>query len=142
MLREEIRALRHATPRQLRNFGLSVGGVFCLLAVFFFIPKWQKHWFWWLLIPGVPLVALGLVAPRALKWANVVWMTAAMTLGAMISAVVLTLLFYLVVMPIGMAARLAGKDFLSRKLNVTGASYWILREATKRKRKSQHERQF
>jgi hypothetical protein len=65
-----------------------------------------------------------------------------MVFGAIISTILLTLLFYLVVTPIGLVARLAGKDFLSRKLEVSSASYWILRDATKLKRKSQHERQF
>lgn len=142
MLREDIKALQKATPRDLRKFGLVVGGVFCALALLFFLPKWHKSWFWWLLVPGVPLVVLGAVAPRSLKWVNVGWMTLAMVLGALVSTILLTLLFYFVVMPTGLVARLAGKDFLSRKLDPKAASYWILRDASKPKEKHEHEQQF
>ena len=142
MLRDDIKALQNATPRQLRSFGLVVGGVFCALALFFWIPKWHKDWFWWLLVPGVPLVLLGLVAPRALKWANVAWMTLAMILGAIVSTILLTLLFYFVVAPIGLVARLAGRDFLSRKLDPNAPSYWLLRDVSKPKEKHEHEQQF
>lgn len=142
MLREDIKGLQKATPRDLRKFGLMVGGVFVLLALFFLIPKWRKDWFWWFLVPGVPLVLLGAVFPRALKWVYVAWMTLAMILGAIVSTILLTLLFYLMVAPIGLVARLAGKDFLSRKLQPQAASYWLVRDTSTRKQKHEHEQQF
>jgi len=142
MFREEIEALTKATPRDLRKFGFVVGSVFCALALFFAVPKWHKDWYWWLLVPGVPLVVLGAIFPRALKWVYVGWMTLAMALGAVVSTILLTLLFFLVVTPMGLIARLVGKDFLSRKLEPGAASYWILREASKPKQKHEHERQF
>jgi hypothetical protein len=142
MLREEIKQLQAATPRDLRKFGLMVGGVFLLLALWFFIPKWHKSWYWWFLVPGVPLVIFGAAFPKALKWAYVGWMTLAMALGAIVSTVLLTLLFYAAVTPIGLIARMAGKDFLSRKLDSAMPSYWILRDASKPKQKHEHEQQF
>ena len=96
----------------------------------------------WLLWPGVPLVVLGAVLPRSLKWVYVAWMTLAMVLGAIVSTILLVLLFYLVVTPIGLIARLAGKDFLSRKLDSKASSYWILRDIAQPKAKHEHERQF
>ena len=140
MLREDIKELRSATARDLRKFGLTVGGVFCLLGLLFL---WRhKWWYPWMLWPGVPLMALGTILPRSLKWIYVGWMTLAMLIGAVVSTILLTLLFYLVVTPIGLVARLAGKDFLSQKLEPSSASYWILRDVSKPKQKHEHERQF
>jgi hypothetical protein len=141
MLREDIQALRRASVRDLRRFGLTVGGVFILLSFILFLPKWHRPWYGWLLVPGVPLVILGGVYPRVLKWLYVGWMTVAMLLGAIASTILLTVLFYLVVTPIGLVARLAGKDFLSQKPS-SEASYWILRDASKPKQKHEHEQQF
>lgn len=140
MLREDIQGLLKATPRDLRKFGLTVGGVFCALGLLFL---WRhKWWYPWMLGPGVPLVVLGAMGPRILKWVYVGWMTLAMLMGAVVSTVLLTALFVIVVTPMGLLARLAGKDFLSQKLQPTAASYWILREASKAKEKHEHEQQF
>jgi len=140
MLREDIKGLQKATPRDLRKFGLMVGGVFLGLGLLFYFR--HKPWWPWFIGPGAPLVLLGAVFPRSLKWIYVAWMTLAMVLGAIVSTILLTLLFYLVVTPIGLVARLAGKDFLSRKLEPPAASYWILRDASKPKQKHEHEQQF
>ncbi len=142
MLREDIKGLQKATPRDLRKFGLMVGGVFCALALLFWIPKWHKPWFWWLLVPGGPLVVLGAILPRSLKWIYVGWMTLAMILGAIVSTILLTLLFVLMVTPLGLLARLVGKDFLSQKLEPQAASYWLRRDISKPKAKHEHEQQF
>jgi len=142
MLRDEILALQKATPQDLRKFGLVVGGVFCAVAGLFLLPKWHKAWYWWPLLPGVPLVVLGAVAPRTLKWVNMGWMTLAMVLGAIVSSILLTLMFYCVLTPLGFLARFMGKDFLSLKLSPDATSYWILRDPSKRKRPGRHEQQF
>jgi hypothetical protein len=142
MLREDIKGLLKATPRDLRKFGLAVGVVFVLLAPGLFYLGARKPWAWYFLVPGLPLILLGMVFPRSLKWVYVGWMTLAMILGAIVSTILLTLLFYFVVTPIGLVSRLAGKDFLSRKLDPKAASYWILRDASKPKEKHEHERQF
>ena len=65
-----------------------------------------------------------------------------MILGAIVSTILLTVLFYLVVTPIGLLAQVTGKDFLSRKLEPGAASYWILRDVSKPKQKHEHEQQF
>jgi hypothetical protein len=142
MLREDIKGLQVASPTDLRKFGLMVGGVFLLLALIFWIPKWHKAWYWWFIVPGAPLVVLGAILPRALKWIYVGWMTLAMLLGAVVSTILLTLLYFLMVTPLGLVARLAGKDFLSQKLEPHAASYWLRRDISKPKAKHEHEQQF
>ncbi len=142
MLREDIKALKQATPRDLRKFGVVVGGVFLLLALFFWMPKWHKVWFWWFIVAGAPLVLLGAILPRSLKWIYVGWMALAMVLGTIVSTILLTLIFILMVTPLGWLARLAGRDFLSRKPACAARSHWIIRDIAAPKPKQAHERQF
>ena len=140
MLRDDIKGLLKATPRDLRKFGLTVGGVFLGLGVLFYLR--HKPWWPWFVSPGAPLVVLGAILPRSLKWIYVAWMTLAMLMGAVVSTVLLVLLFCLVVTPMGLVARLVGKDFLSQKLEPGAASYWLVRDVSKPKAKHEHEQQF
>ena len=139
MLREEIKQLKTG-PRELRHFGLLVGGVLTLLGL----------WFWWrakphfpyFLVPGVLLVLLGAVVPRTLKLIYIGWMSFAFILGFAVSTALLTVLFYLIVTPVGLIARLAGRDFLNRKFDRSVASYWIMRDRSSTRQTRNYEQQF
>jgi hypothetical protein len=137
-IREDIKLLK-LDDRSLRKFGLMVGGVFALLGLIFFF-RHKAHWpyFVW---PGAALIAIGAILPRALKYIYLVWMSVAFVLGFLMAHVILTLFFFLIVMPIGLIARLSGKDFLGLKVNRAASSYWLPRE-NKAKSPTDYERQF
>ena len=137
-IREDIKQLK-TSDRELRKFGLVVGGVFAALGLIFL---WrQKGFYPWFLWPGAALVGFGAVWPRMLKWVYVAWMSVAFVLGFIVAHVILTLFFLLVVTPIGLFARLSGKDFLRLKLDRATKSYWIPRESNT-KTPADYERQF
>ncbi len=139
MLLKDIKDLKTGT-RELRNFGLLVGGVFAALGL---LALWRgKPVYPWLLTPGLALVVLGAVLPRTLKYVYIAWMTLALILGFIVSHVILTVFFFLVITPIGLVARLAGKDFLRLKLDRQAKSYWIPRERKESKTAADYERQF
>ncbi len=64
MLSKELKELKTG-PRDLRKFGLLVGGVFAALG----LVLWARHrpHFPWFLGPGIALLALGAAVPKALK---------------------------------------------------------------------------
>ena len=138
MFLKDIKELKTGA-RELRNFGLLVGGVFALLGLLFMARG--KAAYPWLLTPGLVLIAFGAIAPRTLKHIYLVWMGLALVLGFVVSHVILTVFFFLVITPIGLIARLAGKDFLRLKLDRQAKSYWIPREH-KKKAAEDYERQF
>ena len=72
---------------------------------------------------GALLVALGLVAPRALYWPNRGWMGLAEALSFVSTRVVLAIVFFLAVTPIGLVKRLTGGDPLRRRAG-SEPSYW------------------
>jgi hypothetical protein len=137
-IRDDIKQLKTGI-RELRNFGLLVGGVFAALGI---IPLLRHR-------PSAPyllgiggfLILSGLMAPRALKYIYIVWMSLAFVLGYVVSTILLTLFYFLVITPIGLMARCLGKDLLSLKLNRTASSYWLPHER-KHKSPSDYERQF
>ena len=137
-LLQDIKKLKTG-PRELRKFGLMVGGVFVAIGLLFLLRNKPSYPFF--LWRGVALIIFGAVAPRALRYFYTGWMSLALTLGFIISYVILTLFFFVVVTPIALLARLLGKDFLARKLDKQAPTYWIRCE-TEAETPSSYERQF
>jgi len=78
-MQEELKSLS-TTTRDLRKFGLMVGGVFLLLGG---LALWRHTWTApWLLTPGILLFGLGLIWPRALKLIYIAWMGLGLGLGS------------------------------------------------------------
>jgi hypothetical protein len=139
MLRDEIKQLKTGLA-DLRKFAFSVGGVLVLMGIIFL---WRhKAHYPWLLYPGLVLIGLGVVAPASLKPIYLAWMSLALLLGLVVSTIFLTIFFFLVVTPIGLAARCLGKDFLERTWDGNATTYWIKRDASKSKKAEDYERQF
>ena len=123
-IREEVKALS-PKKKDLRNLGL----VFLVaLAVIGGIVLWKggssgPYW----IGAGVLFGLWGLVWPAGLKPVYRVWMTLAVILGYFVSRILLSVIYYLVVTPIGLIMRLIGKDLLDLKLKDRD-SYWHVRD--------------
>jgi len=111
-----------------RAFGLTVGGILVAIAAYRLIggpaPDIAAYV---LLAVGIPLILLGLVWPRVLAPLNRGWIRLGLLLSRIANPVVMALIFYLTILPIGLAIRLAGKDPLQRRWAPEAASYWIER---------------
>ncbi len=138
MIIEEIRNIKTG-KRELRKFGITVGIVSCLLGGLFL---WRgRDYYSYFLILSAALLLLGLAVPILLKPIYKVWMTLAVLLGYLMTRVILSVLFFLVVTPIGLLGRLFGKNFLDLKFNRNANSYWTHKES-KGFERSEYERQF
>lgn len=114
------------TPAELRRFGLTVGGIFLLLA----LVSWYRGHVYPPRVMGVVgtlLVVPGLLVPRALGPVERAWMGMAAVLGAINTRIILTLVYMVVVTPIAWIRRLGG-DPLDRTLGTDTPSHWIKRE--------------
>jgi hypothetical protein len=139
MIRGQLQELS-TTKRDLRKFGLTVGGVFLLLGGLFL---WRHKPAWiYFLTPGALLAVLGLVVPRGLKGIYLAWMTLAFTIGLIVSTLVLTVCYFLVITPLALVGRLLGKDFLSEKLDPNAESYWLRRDRSVAGQPSDYEKQY
>jgi hypothetical protein len=113
-----------------------VGGVFVLLAGWWLYRGKFPNGAHVLLPLGALLVLFGLAWPRALVWPNRAWMLLAEGLSWVTTRLILGLVFFLVITPIGAIKRLMGWDPLGRRNRQAGASYW--REYSERQRDPRH----
>jgi hypothetical protein len=97
-----------------RSFGISVGGAVCALAGLL-VWRGRIHPAEVAAPLGGLLVGLGLLKPRLLALPSAIWWKFVRALGYVNTRVVLTLLFALVLTPIGLAFRLVGKDPLGQR---------------------------
>ena len=128
-----------ASIRELRRFGLTVGGAFLLLGL---VSWWRGHdvapRVLWAL--GVGLAVPGLLAPSVLGPVRRVWMRAAHVMGEVNSRIILGIFYFLVLSPVGLVLR-RFRDPLDRSLNDGRSSDWVRREATPLD-PARYERQF
>lgn len=129
-VKEEIIHLE-ISKKILRKFGLLVGGVFLLIGYWVY-HSYQNPIFIIILTAGASLIISGLLFPTALSSVYKIWMGLAFALGWLMSRVLLLILFYLVLTPISLIARLAGKSFLDRNFNEKRDSYWVVRDISKK----------
>jgi len=103
------------SKKQLREFGLLIGfGLPVLIG--WLIPSFFGHEFRsWTLWVGIPVLILGLMAPRLLHYPYKVWMLLGHALGWVNSHIILGLVFIVVLQPIAYVMRLTGYDPLRRR---------------------------
>jgi hypothetical protein len=80
-----------------------------------------------LLIAGGILLMIGVLAPRALLPIAAVWRALSVVLHLIVSPLILFIIYYFVLTPVGTVLRLFGWDPLRIKRDPTLKSYWVLR---------------
>jgi hypothetical protein len=98
--------------RPERSFGLSCGGVLCVLAG---VLVWRGRFGRAEVLGGVGaiLILIGLTYPRLLAWPSAAWWRVAGVLGYVNSRVLLCLVFMVVMAPLNAISRLVGRDPLA-----------------------------
>ncbi|MCX7366534.1 MAG: SxtJ family membrane protein [Alphaproteobacteria bacterium] len=106
-----------------RGFGFVFAGFFALISA---LSLWRGGVGWhWMLPVAAAFLAVALVYPKALAPLNKGWMKFGLLLYKVMNPLVLGLLFFVTIMPIGLVMRAFGKDFLRLKLDRNAKSYWI-----------------
>lgn len=138
MLKEEFKHIKE-TKKDLRKFGITVGGVLSAIAVLLYY--FEKSSVIYFAVIGGLLILFGVLFPQLLKPLNRIWMSLAIVLGYFMSRVILTVLFYFVLTPIALLAKLVGKKFMILKYDKSAKTYWEKRSII-HKKQIDYERQF
>jgi hypothetical protein len=111
------------TSRELRKFGITMA---CAFAIFGGLFLWRAKpvWPYLFVLAGFFLIC-GLLLPRVLAPIEWAWMKFASFIGQIMTRVILSITFYLVVTPIGLMMKMFGKNSLNRKFDKTAKSYWV-----------------
>ena len=117
-----------------RSFGIVFFVVFLIIATYPLINGDELRL--WSLIISIVFLFLGLVNSKILNPLNKLWFKFGIFLGKIISPLVMGIIFFLVVTPIGLIMRLLNKDLLNLKFN-NNNTYWIEKTEPKSKMKNQ-----
>ena len=138
MIIEEIKNIK-GDKSDWRKFGITMG---IILAVMGFYLLWKgKNYAGYVFSLDAVFFILGLVIPSALKPVYKAWMVMSVIMGFIMTRIIMVVIFYMIVTPVGFVASIIGKNFLDMKIDKTAKSYWMVREMV-RKEKSDYERQF
>jgi Saxitoxin biosynthesis operon protein SxtJ len=92
------------TKNQAKDTGMAMV-LLCLLLGFLTDTEWMFKL-------AVPLLVLTMIAPRVFHAIAVVWLGLSHLLGTVVSRILLTVVFFVVVFPVGLIRRMLGKDSL------------------------------
>jgi hypothetical protein len=113
------------SPKALRRFGFILGTMSILVGLLFLLRHRSGLP---LLFIGALLIILGVVAPKTLRYFHAVWIAFSLLIGSIMSRVILTLVFFLVVTPIGLLQRLVSRSGIDLRFRTGASSYWQARE--------------
>jgi len=125
--------------KEWQKFGFGLSAIVLLIMVLQFLFRQEFSWF--LLICSLFLVLISLRLPVVLKPLFILFSYIGLVMGWVMTRIIITLLFYLVLTPIGLIAKVAGKNFLDTEFKKNQESYWKEVPAS-RIDKSDYEKQF
>tara|TARA_B100001057_G_scaffold180308_1_gene181001 strand:- start:395 stop:778 length:384 start_codon:yes stop_codon:yes gene_type:complete len=117
-----------------RSFGIVFFVVFLLIALYPLTYSGEIRI--WSIIISFIFIVLGLLNSKILTPLNNLWFKFGIFLGKIISPLIMGVIFFLVVTPIGLIMKLLGKDVLNLRYN-KNRSYWIEKNGPKSKMKNQ-----
>ena len=128
---ESLASFRRVEASSSRKFGVTVGAILCALAL---VPVVRHpsvhdgaHPRYVLLAIGGALLVFGVVAPRVLDPLNALWFKLGMVLTRITNPIVMGVMYFAAVVPLGWLLRRQGKDLLRLQHSATAVSYWIER---------------
>ena len=123
-LKEEFLRLDRS-PKALRRFGLVLGAMSILIAALLLV---RHRGGLPVLGLGVLLIVLAFVAPKTLRFLHLLWIGLSLLIGWVMTRVILTLVFFVVVTPIGLLQRFVGRSGVELRFRTGATSYWRARE--------------
>jgi hypothetical protein len=116
-----------ASTKELRNFGLLVGGVFSVIGVWPMVFRGEPLRLWAVIV-GSLLILFGALVPTWLAPIHRGWMWVGHVLGWINTRIILGVIFYGLITPIGVLFRLLGKDTMRQTFSDASPTYRVNRE--------------
>ena len=124
---QEIKTL-DTSSKEIRKFGLVIAIALGVIGSFVYVKFGNLDvggWFWGI---GLLFLILGFILPSVLRPVYRIWMLLAYFIGGIVSRVILTVLYYVVLTPTGLVLRLFGKDVLDQRFEKDKESYWVKKD--------------
>ena len=121
---EEIKNIK-SKKSDISKFGITIGIILMIIAGLLFWKEKESSQIFFTV--GTILFVLGILVPAVLKPIYWIWIIFATILGWIMTRVILSLLFYIIITPIGLISRFFGKQFLELRWEKSKESYWNFR---------------
>lgn len=108
-----------------RSFGFTMAAVFALIGIVGLFKSSAHAPFW--LGAAICFAALAFFWPRSLTFANRAWLKLGLLMYRVVNPVIMAILFFGAIMPIGLIMRACGKDFLRLTRDRALPTYWLPR---------------
>jgi hypothetical protein len=115
----------HEPESSERSFGLIFAVVLCIYGCWPLLHLAGPRW--WALALAAAFAVVALVLPQILRPFNRAWLALGRLLNRIVSPLVMGAIFFVIVTPTALTARLRGMDVLSLRRRSELASYWIQR---------------
>jgi Saxitoxin biosynthesis operon protein SxtJ len=123
---EPIQSHRKVTVGTERNFGIVFAVVFSFIGL---APLYRSGYVrWWAIVICVVFLICAFIAPRLLRPLNILWFKFGLLLHHVVNPIIMGVLYFGAIVPMGLLVRVLGKDLLHLKFDKAAASYWILRD--------------
>ena len=117
-----------------KSFGIVFFTVFLIIAIWPLLNGYEIRY--WSLIISIVFLILGILNSKILTPLNKTWFKIGILLGNVISPIIMSIIFFLVVTPTSFIMKILGKDLLKLKKN-TKNSYWIKKQNQNSRMKNQ-----
>ena len=124
---KEIKTL-DTSSKEIRKFALVIAIALGVIGSFIYVKFGNFDVAGWLWGIGILFFILGFILPSVLRPIYKIWMFLGFFIGGIVSRVILTVLFYVVLTPTGLVLRLFGKDILDEKFDKRRESYWVKKD--------------
>jgi hypothetical protein len=124
---ETVTSFRKATLGSNRKFGLAFGVVFAILGLWPLFHQADSP-NWGLIALSTAILAVAHLRPRWLTPLNLGWFKLGLALNRIAGPLVMAIMFFGAVVPLGWYLRRRGEDLLRLKMKPQAGTYWIERE--------------
>jgi len=118
-----------------KSFGLVFFVIFIIIALWPLLNDGNIRI--WSIIVSIIFLILGLLNSKILTPFNKLWMRLGTLLGIIVSPIVMGVVYFGIITPIGLIMKLFGKDVLNLKLDKNKKTYWTLKKKIPSKMKDQ-----
>ncbi len=118
-----------------RSFGILFFIVFFITSLWPLISRGDI--IYWALIASLIFLVLGVLNSKLLTPLNKLWIKFGIFLGAIVSPIVMGIIYFIILTPIGALMRFLGKDLLKINKSKSLTTYWINRDKQKNTMKKQ-----
>jgi hypothetical protein len=124
---ENVSSFRRVVLGSNRKFGLTFGVIFALIGLW---PLFHHHSPRWGFLAAAAIMAvIAVTQPERLTPLNNAWFKLGMLLNRIVNPIIMGLMFFAAVTPLGWFMRKKGNDLLNLKMKPEARTYWSPREA-------------